>query len=95
MLVAAAIGRAGLLDSADHVLRAARATPDIDPDHELLSVEALIRDRLGQRDEAIALLKRYLLAHPEHRKGFAVSQSWWWRGLRTDPRFQQLVGISQ
>jgi serine/threonine-protein kinase len=95
MLAAAAIGRAGMKDSAGRVLERARAGPDVDPDRELLTAEAFIRDLLGQRDEALDLLKQYLIARPEHRKGFAVSQSWWWRGLRADPRFKELVGTGE
>jgi hypothetical protein len=58
----------------------------------LLTIEAFVRELLGQRDVSLDLLKQYLVARPEHRKGLAVSQSWWWRGLRADPRFQALVG---
>jgi hypothetical protein len=67
----------------------------VDPERELLSHEALVRELLGQRDEALALLKQFIVAKPEHRTGYANSQSWWWRGLKTDPRFQELVGITQ
>ncbi len=96
MLVGAAIGRAGLRDSADRVLQAARADAHVDPDRELLTVEAFVRDLLGERDAALELLKQYLLAHPEHRSGFASPQgSWWWRGMRTDPRFVALVGAAR
>jgi hypothetical protein len=92
MLAAAALGRAKLRDSAGRVLARARAGPDIDPDRELLTVEAFVRDQLGERDEALRLIAAYLAAKPEHREGYARSQSWWWRGLRGDPRFQDLVG---
>jgi serine/threonine-protein kinase len=93
MLAAAAVGRAGLKDSAGRVLERARSGPDVDPDRELLTVEAFLRDLLGERDEALDLLQQYLVAHPEHRSGFASPRgSWWWRGLRSDPRFRQLVG---
>ncbi|MDF1506536.1 hypothetical protein, partial [Roseisolibacter sp. H3M3-2] len=92
LLAAAAAGRAGLRDSADRVMRRARAGPDVDPDRELLTIEALVRELLGERETALDLLKQYLVARPEHRQGLAVSQSWWWRGLRADPRFQALVG---
>ena len=95
MLAAAAIGRAGLKDSADHVLVRARGGPDVDPDRELLTVEAFIRELLGQRDASLELLKQYLVARPEHRQGLAVSQSWWWRGLRADPRFTEMVGTGR
>jgi hypothetical protein len=77
------------------VLERARGGPDVDPDRELLTVEAFLRDQMGQRDMALALLKEYLVAHPEHRSGFASPRgSWWWTGLRSDPRFRELVGAS-
>jgi hypothetical protein len=78
------------------VLERARGGPDVDPDRELLTVEAFLRDQLGDRDEALRLLKQYLVVHPEHRSGFASPRgSWWWRGLRSDPRFQELVGAAR
>jgi serine/threonine-protein kinase len=93
MLAAAAAGRAGLKDSAGRVLERARGDLSVDPDRELLTVEAFLRDQMGQRDMALALLKEYLVAHPEHRSGLASPRgSWWWRGLRSDPRFQEIVG---
>jgi eukaryotic-like serine/threonine-protein kinase len=92
MLVAAALGRAGQLDSARHVLEHARADANVDPERELVATEAFIRTLLGDRDEAIRLIKVYLTTHPEHRAGLAASQSWWWRELRGDPRFKALVG---
>jgi hypothetical protein len=53
-----------------------------------------MRELLGERDQALALLKEYLLAHPEHRQLYATSQSWWWSGLRTDARFRTIVGAA-
>ena len=95
MLVAADLGRAGLRDSADRVLVRARGDAQVDPDRELLGIEALIRNQLGERDEALRLLKVYLSEQPEHRAALAAGQSWWWRNLRPDPRFKELVGIQQ
>jgi tetratricopeptide (TPR) repeat protein len=92
MLVAAALGRAGQLDSARRVLERARADADVDPERELVGTEAFIRTLLGDRDEAIRLIKVYLTTHPEHRAGLAASQSWMWRSLRDDPRYKALVG---
>jgi TolB-like protein/tetratricopeptide (TPR) repeat protein len=100
MLVASALARAAsapggaasLKDSADRVLiRARTSDPAIDPERELLSTESFIRSLMGDRDEALRLLKAYLIAHPEHRALFAQSQHWWWRDLKTDPRFKALV----
>ncbi len=87
------IARAGLRDSARHVLERTRAatTRAADPSQELLAIEAYQRTLLGERDEAIALLKRYSAANPGHfERGQDIS--WWWRDLRDDPRFKALVG---
>ncbi|HET7296434.1 MAG TPA: serine/threonine-protein kinase [Gemmatimonadales bacterium] len=87
------LARAGLRDSARHVLARTRAaaTPAADPGQELLAIEAYQRTLLGDRDEAIELLKRYSAANPGHfERGKDIS--WWWRDLREDPRFKALVG---
>jgi serine/threonine-protein kinase len=87
------IARAGLKDSARHVLDRTRAatTRAADPGQELLAIEAYQRTLLGDRDEAIALLTRYSAANPGHfERGKDIS--WWWRELRDDPRFKALVG---
>ncbi|HEY6156164.1 MAG TPA: protein kinase [Gemmatimonadales bacterium] len=85
------IARAGLKDSARHVLDRARAatTPAADPGQELLALEAYQRTLLGDRDTAITLLQRYSAANPGHVQGKDIS--WWWRDLRDDPRFKALV----
>ncbi len=88
------IGRAGLRDSARRVLDRARArrTPAVDPSQELLGQEAIERILAGDRDEAIALLKRYAAANPGHFEP-GKDISWWWRDLRDDPRFKALFGV--
>ena len=90
------IGRAGLKDSARHVFDRARAshTAAADPGQELLAEEAKMRLLVGDRDEAIALLKRYAAANPGHFEP-GKDLSWWWRDLRDDPRFKALVGARQ
>jgi serine/threonine-protein kinase len=95
ILVAIVIGRAGLRDSAHHVLERSRAGIDIDPRGELIGYEALARTFLGEREEAISLLERYLTAHPEHRAGFAKVNAWWWRDLQKDPRFKTVAGMGR
>ena len=92
MIVAAIIARGGMADSARHVLVSARADRDVDPRGELIGFEAFVRSLVGDKDEAIAMLKGYLTANPEHREGFAKLNTWWWRELRNDPRFGELVG---
>jgi hypothetical protein len=93
--VAAVLGRVQLPDSARRVLERARATPEVDPDGDLMAEEAFVRLQLGEKDEAIRLLTRYLSMHPDHREGFSKDVSWWWRDLRDDPRFKALIGSAR
>ncbi|MGH7561208.1 MAG: protein kinase domain-containing protein [Gemmatimonadales bacterium] len=94
MLVAATLARAQQKDSARRLLVAARGDNEIDPDHALMINEAFIRELMGDRGEALQLLRQYLSLHPEHRAGFAESKMWWWRNLRTDQSFKDMVGLS-
>lgn len=91
ILVAIVLARAGLADSAHHVLERSRAGTDIDPRGELIGYEALARTFLGERDTAVSMLERYLTSHPEHRAGFAKVNAWWWRDLQQEPRFKTLI----
>src|SRR2546426_11971890 len=77
MFVGAALARAGLKDSASHVLVAARGGRDVDPEQELLSLEAFARTLLGERDQAIDLLKRYVAARSEERRVGKECRSRW------------------
>jgi len=92
MVVASVLGRAGLKDSARHMLVRARTGADIDPTRDLLAHEAWVRTQLGDKDEALQLLQEYLVANPRHREGFRKRVHWWWRPLQNDPRFKALIG---
>jgi hypothetical protein len=95
MLLAATFARAGQKDAARQMLRSARADSQVDPQGTLKGVEAFIWTLMGTAQdttEAIDVLKRYLTANPQHRAGYAESQSWWWTGLKNDRRFIDLVG---
>jgi len=94
-IVGAALARAGLKDSARHVLERARPERDVDPSQETLSIEAFARTILGDRDEAIGLLKRYVAANPSHAFTRGGDISWWWRDLKSDPRFVQLTEVKR
>jgi len=91
IVVASVLARAGLPDSARRVLMRARADKTIDPRGELIGYEAFVRTQLGDKNEAVELLQRYLIDHPEHRRGFSKLNSWWWRDLQSDPRFRTLI----
>ncbi len=93
ILVAGVLARAELTDSAEAVLSRSRSTPAVDPEMELLGVEALVRlHLLGEKEQALSLLKTYLTANPGHRQGWRWTQHWWWRPLQADSEFQALVG---
>lgn len=95
ILVAASLARAGLADSARRVLlRARQGAAALDPDRELVGNEAVVRVILGDRAEAVRLIKEYLTVHPDHRAGFASGTGWWWRDLQSDPEFLRLVQAS-
>jgi len=93
LFVAFVLVNAGLKDSADRVARRSRADASVDPNLELIYFESMLRNRLGDRDESLRLLAQYLAANPQDRMTIANDQSWWWRGVRDDPRFKQLVGL--
>src|SRR6266480_5128962 len=89
--VAGVLARAGLPDSARHVLERSKGNADIDPQKELLGYEAVMRVTLGDKEEALRLLGEYLIANPKHREGFRKSVHWWWRPIQDDPRFKALI----
>ena len=92
LLVAMALVRAGLPDSARAVALRARVDASLDPTRELVYIEALLRNMLGDRDEALRLISTYLATNPQERPSIANDETWWWRGLRDDSRFRALVG---
>jgi len=93
--VAAVLARAGLKDSARHLLARSRGGPDVDPEAELLSYQAFAYLLLGDRDEALRLMKQQIAANAAHRVGLARSTHWWWRDIKDDPRFKQLIGTGK
>jgi serine/threonine-protein kinase len=95
-LVGGAIGRAGLPDSARNVLLRARemATHESDPQQQILSVEAQMRTLIGDFDEAIDLLKRFVAANPDHAFEQTVDVAWYWRDLKSHPRFGEITRVA-
>jgi serine/threonine-protein kinase len=90
--VAAVLARARLVDSARHVLERSQGNMDVDPAQDLLYGEAFVFTLLGDKDKAFELLKRYVAGHEERRADLAKDYQWWFRDLRSDPRYQQLAG---
>jgi TolB-like protein len=92
MIVGGVLARANLADSARSVLLAARADPDVDPGQELPGYEAIMRTILGDLDQAVQSLRRYVVANPDHE--FIEVEGdlhWWWRPLRDLPGFDDVV----
>lgn len=90
MIVGGVLARANLADSARRALENARGGPDVDPNQELPGYEAIMRTILGDQDEAVRQLRRYVSANPDHR--FVEVEGdlhWWWRPLRDNPGFRE------
>jgi serine/threonine-protein kinase len=92
MLVAMALARAGLADSARAVAQRSRADATLDPPRELVSFEAIVHTILGEKDEAIRLLGLYFATNPQQRSAADRDETWWYQDLRGDPRYQAMVG---
>jgi tetratricopeptide (TPR) repeat protein len=86
MLVAVALARAGLRDSADAVIRASQRR-----DGALLGYEAIIRLQLGEPGAALSLLEAYIRRYPEQGLGLARRKTWLWRDLEQNPRFRAIT----
>jgi tetratricopeptide (TPR) repeat protein len=90
MMVAAILARSGLRDSATAVIRVTRdALRNEFLLTEMAYPEAYVRLLLGERDEAIRLIRLYLEANPTMRE--YTSRSPWFQPLHDDPRFGALV----
>jgi eukaryotic-like serine/threonine-protein kinase len=92
MLVALALARAGLKDSARAVALRSRGDAEIDPTRDQALVESLVRIILEDKDEALRLLSTYIATNPQFRASLARDQTWWFQSIRDDPRFKALVG---
>jgi hypothetical protein len=92
IFVAMALVRAGLPDSARRVATRARADATLDPSRDLVYLEAIFRNLVGDRDEALRLVGVYLATNPQDRVLLQKDDTWWWNGVRDDPRFKALVG---
>ncbi len=92
MILAMGLARAGLTDSARSVAERSRADAELDPAHELAYYEAIVRNLIGDRKEALRQLGIYLATNPQLRESEARDQSWYFRNLKDDPEYKALVG---
>jgi hypothetical protein len=97
LLVAMALVRAGLPDSARGVARRVRSqvTVEADPTRETAYLEAIVRTMLGESDEAVRLLSTFLAVNPQQRRSLAQDDTWWFAPLRDQPAFRRLVGAAR
>jgi hypothetical protein len=95
ILLSMALANAGLRDSAKSVALRARGDPTIDPTNDLMYLEVAARNVMGDREEALRLLGRYLATNPQERESVARDETWFFKGLRDDPRFKALVGTGR
>jgi eukaryotic-like serine/threonine-protein kinase len=91
VIVAGALARAGMPDSARNVLARALPGRDIDPEQELTGYGAIVHVLLGDHSKAIDLLKQYVVLHPTHEFSVGRDLHWWWRPLQSEPEFQAVL----
>ena len=94
MVVAAALARAGLADSARAVARRAAGDGIVDPTRDLSIMQAFVYTLLGDTTSAVTALKTYVAANPDRRQTLAEG-GWWFKPLKSNSDFQSLVGVSQ
>ena len=95
ILLSMALANAGLRDSAKAVAFRARGNPTVDPTNDLMYLEVAARNVMGDRAEALRLLKTYVATNPQERESLARDETWFFRGLRDDPQFKALVGTGR
>ncbi len=92
LLVAAVLARGGQADSARHLAKYSRGNEEIDKDRELALLGAFVATLVGDKSEAIDLLKTYLTANPGRREQLADDSGWWFRPLDGETGYLQLIG---
>jgi serine/threonine-protein kinase len=93
MAVAAVLARAGLKDSARHVVERSRGNAEVDPSRDLMYDEAFAQTLLGDHEAAFKALKLYWTANPERQPGMAESPGWQFEPLQADPRWSTVAGV--
>jgi TolB-like protein len=91
VLTAAALAKAGLADSARHVLARVDVPAAVDPTRDIAMDEAFAWTLVGDKDAALKQLTLFVTANPRAGSGLGNDNGWRFRALRTDPRFQALT----
>jgi hypothetical protein len=90
VLAAAALAKAGLADSARHILRRTSASVEADPTRDVTLDAAFAWTVVGDKDEAARTLKVWLAANPRQGSAINSDSDWRFRSLRQDPKYQTL-----
>ena len=91
LIVALALVRSGLRDSAIALANTSRGDSLIDPEHYLLPMSISVYARAGATDSALAVLGRVLALFPQRSWLASGDKSWWFKELRLDPRYSALI----
>ena len=97
LLVAAVLARASkgqgpLADSARHVIARSEGDVAMDPTRQLSLFAAFAHTLLGDKADAIRLLKGYFAINPQRVEAYATDPGWWFKEIADVPEFRQLVG---
>ena len=100
MIVAAVIARASkatpsLADSARHVARRSEGDASVDPTRDVALYGAIVYTILGDKADAVRLLKINFAVNPQKIAGYRDDPGWQFRDLQSDPGFKQLVGSAK
>jgi len=91
MLVANVLARAGQGDSARAVIERSKGNAEIDPTRDLTLLGAYAYVQLGDKEQAINMLKIYLSANERRRNTFATDPGWQLRSLIEEPAYKRLI----
>jgi len=85
--VAVALARAGLADSARRVAERSRGDASVDPNRDLVVVEALMLDVLGDKAGAYKQYSIWLASNPQQLGTANQDEGWEFKDLREDPKY--------
>ncbi|MDQ8161557.1 MAG: protein kinase [Gemmatimonadota bacterium] len=94
LLVAAVLARAGMADSARHVVQRAQGDAELDPKRDLMLRAAFVHALLSDTTAAVNALTVYFSRNAERRAAYANDPGWWFNTIRGAPAFQKLVGAA-
>jgi serine/threonine-protein kinase len=90
--VAAVLARAGLKDSARHIIGRSQGAAEVDPTNDLANIEAFVYTLLRDKPAAFKALRRYIATNPQRGASLSEDANWWFRDLAQEPEWQQLAG---